>query len=175
MESQRGSNTVSGSKHGERDVSSHGFELSPGNDSATQSPSIQLMEEADAYRIPSSVFARNKSNTPMEWSTASYESLFSIHGTMSFTRDQCLLDEPGDLGTPEEPAAGDFDEKRSKSGEGLGATEAAAGAKKEVSNGNTEESRKGIVFSLDDPPNGSGPSLLPNGSRSSVQSFAFPM
>ncbi|CAL9202156.1 unnamed protein product [Musa hybrid cultivar] len=49
---------------------------------AKQSPSIQLMGRADVpdpNRIPSSVFDRTKSNTPMEWSVASNESLFSIH------------------------------------------------------------------------------------------------
>ncbi|XP_042466212.1 uncharacterized protein LOC122048751 [Zingiber officinale] len=33
----------------------------------------------DPNRIPTSVFARTKSSTPMEWSAASNESLFSIH------------------------------------------------------------------------------------------------
>ncbi|GAB4845380.1 hypothetical protein Ancab_038787 [Ancistrocladus abbreviatus] len=60
--------------------------------STLQSPPLQVMEQpADSseYRIPSYVFARNKSGTPMEWSTASNESLFSIHtGNMSFTREQ---------------------------------------------------------------------------------------
>ncbi|GMH21914.1 hypothetical protein Nepgr_023757 [Nepenthes gracilis] len=60
--------------------------------SALQSPPVQVMEqssESSAYRIPSSVFARNKSGTPMEWSVTSNESLFSIHmGNMSFTREQ---------------------------------------------------------------------------------------
>ncbi|URD89840.1 hypothetical protein MUK42_27600 [Musa troglodytarum] len=49
---------------------------------AKQSPSIQLMGRSDVpdpNRIPSSVFDRTKSNTPMEWSVASNESLFSIH------------------------------------------------------------------------------------------------
>ncbi|RWW88299.1 hypothetical protein BHE74_00002842, partial [Ensete ventricosum] len=49
---------------------------------AKQSPSIQLMGRLDVLdpnRIPSSVFDRTKSNTPMEWSVASNESLFSIH------------------------------------------------------------------------------------------------
>ncbi|KAG6479123.1 uncharacterized protein LOC122020350 isoform X1 [Zingiber officinale] len=35
--------------------------------------------DVPAHRIPSSVFARTKSTTPMEWSVTSNESLFSIH------------------------------------------------------------------------------------------------
>lgn len=44
----------------------------------------------DPARIPASVFAA-KSSTPMEWSFASNESLFSIHvGNTSFSKDQFL-------------------------------------------------------------------------------------
>ncbi|WOL14033.1 hypothetical protein Cni_G22813 [Canna indica] len=49
---------------------------------ANQSPPIQSMNRTDfpdPNRIPSYVFARTKSSTPMEWSVASNESLFSIH------------------------------------------------------------------------------------------------
>ncbi|KAF7806264.1 chitinase-like protein PB1E7.04c [Senna tora] len=62
---------------------------------ATQNPPVQVMDRGgaeepgtpSAYRIPSHVFDRSKSNTP-EWSTASNESLFSIHvGNMSFSRE----------------------------------------------------------------------------------------
>ncbi|PIM99181.1 hypothetical protein CDL12_27467 [Handroanthus impetiginosus] len=71
--------------------------------SATEAPPNQSMERsASAYRIPSSVFARSKSNTPMEWSVASNESLFSIHtGNMSFTNDHFQW-RSGDLGPPGE-------------------------------------------------------------------------
>lgn len=59
---------------------------------STQSPPIQMMDRSggyDPYRIPASVFASSKSTTPMEWSVASNESLFSIHvGNNSFSRDQ---------------------------------------------------------------------------------------
>lgn len=55
---------------------------STSNDPAIQAPPNQEME---AYRIPASVFERNKSSTPADWSAASNESLFSIHmGNMSF-------------------------------------------------------------------------------------------
>ncbi|XP_060958721.1 suppressor protein SRP40 isoform X8 [Cannabis sativa] len=56
------------------------------------SPKIQTMERFgggyDPKRIPSSVFEISKTTTPMEWSAASNESLFSIHvGNSSFSRD----------------------------------------------------------------------------------------
>ncbi|KAJ8752758.1 hypothetical protein K2173_007068 [Erythroxylum novogranatense] len=74
---------------------------------ATHFPPEQVMERAavdDAtstpkYRIPSHVFNRSKSNTAMDWSVASNESLFSIHiGNMSFTKEQLLwLGRSGEL------------------------------------------------------------------------------
>ncbi|XWS34194.1 hypothetical protein CRYUN_Cryun21dG0019600 [Craigia yunnanensis] len=67
----------------------------------TQSPQIQAMdrqEEFDPYRIPSAVFARSKSTTPMDWSIASNESLFSIQvGNNSFSRDHILSLKSGEL------------------------------------------------------------------------------
>ncbi|KAJ0972503.1 hypothetical protein J5N97_020462 [Dioscorea zingiberensis] len=68
----------------------------------TQSPPPQTMSRTDGppdpNRIPSSVFTRTKSTTPMEWSVASNESLFSIHlGNNSFSRDHVLLLKSGDL------------------------------------------------------------------------------
>lgn len=63
--------------------------------SPTQSPQLQVMNRSegyDPYRIPSSVFARSKSTTPMEWSVASNESLFSLHiGNASFSKDHVFL------------------------------------------------------------------------------------
>lgn len=59
-----------------------------------QSPPVQVMEKsdpADPNRIPSSVFERSKSTTPMEWSVASNESLFSIHvGNSSFSKENVV-------------------------------------------------------------------------------------
>lgn len=67
------------------------------SESPTQNPPVQVMERTEepdtpsAYRIPSHVFDRTKSNTP-EWSMESNESLFSIHiGTMSFTKELSWL------------------------------------------------------------------------------------
>uniref|UniRef100_A0A0A0KW65 Uncharacterized protein n=1 Tax=Cucumis sativus TaxID=3659 RepID=A0A0A0KW65_CUCSA len=67
--------------------------------SPTQSPSLQTMDRAggygesyDPFRIPSAVFQRSSSVTPLEWSIASNESLFSIQvGNNSFSRDQVLM------------------------------------------------------------------------------------
>ncbi|KAI3454813.1 hypothetical protein Pfo_011476 [Paulownia fortunei] len=80
-------------------------DLSPVNVSA---PPNQAMERsASSYRIPSSVFARSQSTTPMEWSVASNESLFSIHtGNMSFRNDHVFW-RSGDLGAPGEASTSD--------------------------------------------------------------------
>lgn len=66
--------------------------------SPTQSPPLQTMdrvggyESYDPFRIPSAVFQRSRSITPLEWSIASNESLFSIHvGNNSFSRDHVLM------------------------------------------------------------------------------------
>ncbi|KAG2384111.1 uncharacterized protein HKW66_Vig0151260 [Vigna angularis] len=59
--------------------------------SVTQSPPLQLMNSPgyDPNRIPSSIF--NKPASPMEWSVASNESLFSIHiGNNSFSKDHAF-------------------------------------------------------------------------------------
>lgn len=90
-------------------IPSHQSELSTSGNSATQSPPVQVMERpgepgTSAYRLPSYVFARTNTTAPMEWSTASNESLFSIHvGNMSFTGDQFAnLGKSGELGLPGE-------------------------------------------------------------------------
>lgn len=63
--------------------------------SPTQSPPVQVMDRSggyEPYRIPSSVFARSKSSSPVEWSIASNESLFSIQlGNNSFSRDHVIM------------------------------------------------------------------------------------
>lgn len=74
--------------------------------SATESPPTQVMDRtpdaspSEAYRIPSSVFARTNTNAAQEWSIASNDSLFSIHmGNMSFTRDNLSwISKSGELG-----------------------------------------------------------------------------
>lgn len=54
----------------------------------------------DSERIPSHVFAATSTNSPAGWSTASNESLFSIHPTnASFTKDQFnWMSKSGDFG-----------------------------------------------------------------------------
>jgi len=74
-----------------------------------QNPPIQVMERPNEngtngqYVFPSHVFARNTTNAPVEWSTASNESLFSIYmGNTSFSSElACFkssdLDKFGDV------------------------------------------------------------------------------
>ena len=75
-------------------VSGRSTEVGFTNKPTTQFLPVQVMERPSEpapsqYRIPSYVFARTKSTVPMEWSTTSNESLFSIHtGNMSFTKEQ---------------------------------------------------------------------------------------
>ncbi|WCJ25583.1 hypothetical protein M5689_007456 [Euphorbia peplus] len=58
------------------------------------STAAMLVQQGGAYdpnRIPASVFT-SKAGTPMEWSCASNESLFSIHmGNTSFSRDHVFM------------------------------------------------------------------------------------
>ena len=63
-----------------------------------QNPQVQVMERTNesgansSYVFPSHVFARNSTNAPVEWSTASNESLFSIYmGNMSFSSELALF------------------------------------------------------------------------------------
>ncbi|KAJ0096140.1 hypothetical protein Patl1_16684 [Pistacia atlantica] len=61
---------------------------------STQSPPLQVMDRSGGYdplRIPSTVFER-KSSTPLDWSAASNESLFSLHiGNNSFSKDHVFM------------------------------------------------------------------------------------
>ncbi|CAK9163511.1 unnamed protein product [Ilex paraguariensis] len=86
-------------------ATSHTPKASSDTKSTTECPPTQVMEHpsnSSLYRIPSSVFARTKSTSPVEWSVASNESLFSIHmGNMSFTKDHFFW-RSGELGTPGE-------------------------------------------------------------------------
>ncbi|XP_059303712.1 uncharacterized protein LOC132055759 isoform X1 [Lycium ferocissimum] len=85
------------------EVTQYSSRLSSGDSSTTDSPPVQVMENSanKSYRIPSSVFAIDESANPADWSTASHESLFSIHmGTMSFTKDASFW-QSGELGTPQ--------------------------------------------------------------------------
>ncbi|RDX97659.1 hypothetical protein CR513_19546, partial [Mucuna pruriens] len=77
-------------KHGHDDVaggSNQGSEI--------QNPPVQVMERPgesgaspDHYTFPSHVFSKSNISTPVEWSTASNESLFSIYmGNTSFSNE----------------------------------------------------------------------------------------
>ncbi|KAF6171403.1 hypothetical protein GIB67_009544 [Kingdonia uniflora] len=145
--------------------------------SPQQCPPIQLMERseapADNYRIPSTVFARSKSTTPVEWSVASNESLFSIHmGNNSFSRDQIfLMGRSGELGRTDDlfkypnPKAEENFQNASPSP----VAEAAAETMKEVLREAAEDRNK------NDKPMSSSISHNSDGSGTSVVSFAFPI
>ncbi|XP_052197533.1 uncharacterized protein LOC127804663 [Diospyros lotus] len=66
----------------------------------------------DLNRIPSSIFSSKPScSTPIEWSVASNESLFSIHmGNNSFSRDQAVL--PGKSGELTKPDKSSYAKSR---------------------------------------------------------------
>ncbi|VVA24121.1 PREDICTED: cell wall RBR3 [Prunus dulcis] len=169
-------------------VSDVGHGMSP-----TESPTVQMMERSGGYdpcRIPSSVFARSKSNKEMEWSVASNESLFSIHlGNNSFSRDHIFL--LGDLTksgelyksgelfglSPHPPPipeleieSNGIEEVRESGAEGM-----ADETVKDTARTNAEDHSEGRV----PPPNVSfkshSLSRRSDGSGASTRSFAFPM
>ncbi|KAI5416556.1 hypothetical protein KIW84_041562 [Lathyrus oleraceus] len=100
--------SISGGHHSASISSSQTLENGMNKGPEIQNPQVQVMErpnETNAtspYVFPSHVFARNSTNVPIEWSTASNESLFSIYmGNMSFSSElacfkSCELDKPGD-------------------------------------------------------------------------------
>ena len=153
----------------------------------TQSPPNQVME-ADPHRIPSSVFARSKSTTPLEWSVASNESLFSINvGNSSFSTDNIFLGRSGELSnlpsssaafTPS-PTVGNSDAKSWELKERIenpGPTEVAnAETMKEVLRVTADEHRKAVAQPGDLGHNSSSASHHSDGSTTSARSFAFPM
>lgn len=154
----------------------------------TQSPPNQVMgksDEPDPNRIPSSVFARSKSTSPVEWSIASNESLFSIHvGHSSFSKDNALLNRSGEfsnLSSPIElftpsPTLGEFSKNNFEEHlQSPGETHAAnAETMKEVLRAAADEH----VQEEEQPINaGSRSASLSRRSESttSAKSFAFPM
>lgn len=152
---------------------------SPANVSATQSPSPQVMEHptgpsgTSSYRIPSAVFARSKSSTPMEWSVCSNESLFSIHmGNMSFRNDPFSL-RSGELGPPGEVSTSIQMFNNST-------VQASGTEPKSHEFGMAEASIEEVIRESEDQKN---ENLMPEecmsrrsrGSRTSAKSFAFPI
>lgn len=178
---------------------------SPGSDlgilGERQSPPVQVMGRTDVpdpYRIPSSIFERSKSSTPMEWSVTSNESLFSIHvGNSSFSRDHAiLLGRSGELGNmppPISPLAGSSPENMDV-GQGLAQPGAAAAANAEAMKDvlraaatTNAEAMKDVFRAAaaghadkGEPPSvgvvlSSSISRRSDGSASSFRSFAFPI
>ncbi|XP_058195255.1 uncharacterized protein LOC131311715 isoform X3 [Rhododendron vialii] len=174
-----GEKSISGSSIPKDEQSDHGQKKS------TESPPIQAMDHigdpSPSHRIPSSVFARTKSTTPVEWSVASNESLFSIQmGNMSFSNDPMFW-RSGELGLPGESTTSaqmfNFTPNQppingltgmGKSSEG-NVAEAAVETMQEVIRENAEAKRNKKLF-LD--PCVSGRSDI---SGASTQSFAFPI
>lgn len=138
---------------------------------STQSPQIQVMDQSGGYdpdRIPSSVFAISKSTTPMEWSVASNESLFSIHiGNNSFSKELIMLSPP-----PPVPVAATDTENikigKEQSGDTVVADE-TVNAERVSAQAQSEENLP-TPTSL----NSSSLSHRSDGSGISARSFAFP-
>ncbi|KAK9277692.1 hypothetical protein L1049_007239 [Liquidambar formosana] len=164
--------------------------------SPTQSPPIQLMERSgdyDPFRIPSSVFASSKSATPMEWSVASNESLFSIHvGNSSFSRDHIImlggdlsksgeLTKSGELILFTSTPPGKLGETGGKSVDNKGKNFGADRVTDESVKDSTMESTDDQSDEKAPPPappvswNSSSNSRHSDGSGTSIQSFAFPI
>lgn len=156
--------------------------------SLTESPPIQTMErsEYDPMRIPSSVFEGNKSTTPMEWSVASNESLFSIHlGNNSFTKERLVmlggmsgeLTKSGELlmfsSTPPAPLM-DIEKRNCEEEKDSGAEEVTVKINKDAETECTEDPSLRIaptaVSSIS-----STLSRRADGSVTSTRSFAFPV
>ncbi|KAK4346423.1 hypothetical protein RND71_032762 [Anisodus tanguticus] len=113
---------ISASPRGEEAPSFPDFpEWNGANPSMMKSPPMPNMGHPPGYdpnRIPSSVFS-SKPNNGMEWSTASNESLFSIHmGNNSFSRDQFnMMYRSGELIKPEEWSNSPYNAPEVKSNE----------------------------------------------------------
>ncbi|OAY77868.1 hypothetical protein ACMD2_16923 [Ananas comosus] len=157
-----------------------------------QSPAIQVMNTAsdvpDPNRIPSSVFARTKSATPMEWSVASNESLFSIHaGNSSFSRDHVFLSgkseellsnyssgSPLDMSAPVPPKS---DASPLTTNAATVAESGGNAAAKDVLNDSTEGVGDSDRRPVEKAPSPSSASLScrSGSSTTSFRSFAFPM
>ncbi|KDP31352.1 hypothetical protein JCGZ_11728 [Jatropha curcas] len=88
-------NKISASSKDHIELTHNSSRLSQGTQLAEENRDVTTsldMNTSPSYRFPSAMFARNKSQAPMEWSAASSESLFSIHmGNMSFTREQSFM------------------------------------------------------------------------------------
>lgn len=164
-----------------------GVDGSMQNGSTTQSPPIQTMGRSGGYdpnRIPSSVFA-SKPTTPLEWSVASSESLFSIHvGNASFSTEFAQLGKSGELtksqelifpsGLPPVTEAADMDRSSQDMEKGSGVRETSSQTTKEVFRENAEDHGKEKMPPAEGFRN-SASSHHSDGSINSTLSFAFPV
>jgi hypothetical protein len=140
---------------------------------STQSPQIQVMDRSEGYdpdRIPSSVFTTSKSTTPMEWSVASNESLFSIHiGNNSFSKEPIILSPH-----PPVPVAVTDTQNiiigKEQSGATVVADETLKDAERVGAEAQSEENSPPTTVR-----NSSRLSRLSNASGTSARSFAFPV
>lgn len=153
-----------------------------------ESPPEQVMvrsDVSDPYRIPSTVF-ESRSATPMNWSVASNESLFSIHvGNSSFSRDHVyLLGRSGDLSNfpsslpdayPPTPPASDPDAKKPEMEDGVekavttdAANANATGVVNDASDGHLDKDKPSVGSVRHS-------TSTSRQSDASTQSFAFPM
>ncbi|XP_010260066.1 PREDICTED: uncharacterized protein LOC104599293 [Nelumbo nucifera] len=205
-DAERNASSISSPKFGESEKGMPGFTYRPQLSSTTldlgldnglskQSPPVQTMDRYDVpdpYRIPASVFERSKSTTPLEWSVASNESLFSIHvGNNSFSRDHVyLFGRSGELTLSGElTKSGELKMLQSSSppanipslsphkdtdlGDSLGVAEAAAETMKEVLRTTAEDKEKNPP--VDVVRQSSSTSRRSDASATSIQSFAFPI
>lgn len=157
--------------------------------SPTDSPAIQTMARSEGYdptRIPSAVFERSKSTTPIEWSAASNESLFSIHvGTNSFSRDHLfMLGKSGELTKsgellmfspmppvpPREIERTNFEVEKDAGAEGAENMTIKDAASKSAEDLSIERVPPPVVSSMS-----SKLSIRSDASVNSTQSFAFPV
>lgn len=145
-----------------------------------QSPPIQTMERPEGYdpsRIPASIFA-SKWTTPLEWSVASSESLFSLHvGNASFSTEFAQFSKSEEFSKSQEVSsrpppteAADRDRRSPDAERGSGVRETSSETTKESSEGHGKEKMPPAEGLRD------SPSSLPSeGSVNSTLSFAFPV
>jgi hypothetical protein len=153
--------------------------------SGTQSPQVAgRLAGYDPNRIPSSIFS-SKATTPMEWSVASNESLFSIHiGNSSFSRDHFIMfnNRSGELPRTDElmatPATGlprltasEYDKSKSAAV----ATEASDQTPNIFWRGSQKDDNKGRGSPADDVRFYNTISYRSDESNTSTRSFHFPL
>ncbi|KAG0488193.1 hypothetical protein HPP92_006721 [Vanilla planifolia] len=129
----------------------------------------------DPNRIPVSIFARSPVASPMEWSMASNESLFSIQmGSSSFSREHglFLLGRSGDLGNV---AVGPWDYPPPRPAALMAAAEGVGGLDRPVhvdevegKQGKEEEEKEGMLEA-------EWKEFSDGSSTTSLRSFAFPV